>query len=366
MPIAGSPSAPRSRDGEPAGGGGPQDLTVRSMTGSDAQAWDKFVAAEPGATFFHRAGWKEVFESVFGMRTHFLIAERGGQIRGVLPLVHQKSMIFGNVLTSAPFCVEGGPVACEPEALAALDREALALMERVGASSLEYRSRKASRPGWAVKSGLHASFARPMTGDDKANLLAIPRKQRAVVRKTLESGLSSVIDESPERLFRVYSESVRNLGTPVFPRRYFDALLRVFGKDCDIVTVLDRGKPVSAVMNFYFRDTVMPYYGGGIAEARKSGANDFLYWEVMRRAAARGYRRFDFGRSKANSGAFAFKKNWGFEPEWLEYEYRLKEGASLPHISPANPKFGLFIAAWKKLPLPVANFLGPMLIRYLG
>ena len=144
------------------------------------------------------------------------------------------------------------------------------------------------------------------------------------------------------------------------------ALSRVFGKDCDIVVVLDGDTPVSAVMNFYFRDTVMPYYGGGTVNARKTGANDFLYWEVMRRAAARGYRRFDFGRSRANSGPFAFKKNWGFEPEWLEYEFKLKDGAKLPQISPANPKYAMFISAWKKLPLPVANFLGPMLIRYLG
>jgi FemAB-related protein (PEP-CTERM system-associated) len=366
MHNAGGAAALHAKDGMTAGEAGSSALTVRPMTDGDVAAWDRFVAATPGATFFHRAGWKEVLESVFGMRTYFLIAERSGEICGILPLVHQKSMIFGNVLSSTPFCVEGGPVASDPAALAALDAQALALMEQTRASSLEYRSRKASRPDWAVKTGLYASFARPITGDDKANLLAIPRKQRAVLRKTLEGGLTSTVDESAARLFRVYSESVRNLGTPVFPLRYFEALRRVFGKDCDIVVILDGEKPVSAVMNFYFRDTVMPYYGGGIAEARKNGANDFLYWEVMRRAAERGYRRFDFGRSKADSGAFAFKKNWGFEPEWLEYEYRLKAGASLPHISPSNPKFGLFIAAWKKLPLSVANFLGPMLIRYLG
>jgi FemAB-related protein (PEP-CTERM system-associated) len=365
MPIAGGAPGLHANEGETAGGGA-DTLTVRPMSDADAAAWDRFVAAEPGATFFHRAGWNEVLQTVFRMRTCYLMAERNGQIRGILPLVHQKSMIFGNVLTSTPFCVEGGPVACEPAALAALDAAALALMERTGASSLEYRSRKASRPGWAAKRGQYAVFSRPIAGDDKTNLLAIPRKQRAVVRKTLESGLTSTIDDSAARLFRVYSESVRNLGTPVFPLRYFEALLRVFGNDCDIVVILDGEKPVSAVMNFYFRGTVMPYYGGGIAEARKTGANDFLYWEVMRRAAERGYRQFDFGRSKADSGAFAFKKNWGFEPEWLEYEYWLKKGARLPQISPSNPKFGFFIAAWKKLPLPVANLLGPMLIRYLG
>jgi lipid II:glycine glycyltransferase (peptidoglycan interpeptide bridge formation enzyme) len=111
---------------------------------------------------------------------------------------------------------------------------------------------------------------------------------------------------------------------------------------------------------------VLPYYGGGTSGARRNGANDFLYWEVMRRAAARGYRRFDFGRSKAGTGAFAFKKNWGFEPEWLEYEYHFLPGETMPDKNPLNPKYRLFIETWKKLPLPVANFMGPWLIRGLG
>ena len=168
------------------------------------------------------------------------------------------------------------------------------------------------------------------------------------------------------RCFRVYSESVRNLGTPVFPRRYFAALRETFGQDCDVVVVRDGREPVSAVMNFYFRETVLPYYGGGRAAARRNGANDFLYWEVMRRAAARGYRQFDFGRSKAGTGAFAFKKNWGFEPQWLEYEYYLPLGRALPDKNPNNPKYAPLIALWKKLPLPVANFIGPFLVRGLG
>ena len=86
----------------------------------------------------------------------------------------------------------------------------------------------------------------------------------------------------------------------------------------------------------------------------------------MRRAAQRGYRCFDFGRSKANTGAFAFKKNWGFEPNWLEYEYWTRDGGTIPEKNPFNPKYALFIEAWKRLPLPLANLLGPLLIRSLG
>ena len=341
-------------------------VTIRQAHDEDAAAWDAFVFAAPEATFFHRFGWRGIFRKVFRLSPQYLIAESGGQVLGVLPLVHQKSRLFGNALIAAPFCVEGGPIAIDSETRAMLDRAAISLMHSVNAKSLEFRSRTASRPGWALRKDLYATFARDISSNDDENLKAIPRKQRAVVRKTLAGGLSSYIDENIDAFFRIYSESVRNLGTPVFSKRYFAALRAAFGPDCDVVVIRDDAEPVSAVMNFYFRETVMPYYGGGRAAARRNGANDFLYWEVMRRAAERGYRRFDFGRSKVETGAFAFKKNWGFEPQWLEYEYYLAPGAGLPDKNPNNPKYAALIATWKRLPLPLANLIGPFLIRGLG
>jgi FemAB-related protein (PEP-CTERM system-associated) len=195
---------------------------------------------------------------------------------------------------------------------------------------------------------------------------AIPRKQRAMVRKGIQNGLTSVLDDAPDRLHRVYAESVRNLGTPVFSRRYFRILLEAFADCTDIVTILDGEAPIASVMNFYWRDEVLPYYGGGTTAARGRAANDFMYWEVMRRAAARGYRLFDFGRSKLGTGSFAFKKNWGFTPAPLHYRFHLRSGTEIPEINPLNPKYRLFIAAWKRLPLPVANAIGPHIVRGVG
>ena len=351
-------NTPRQMTGSP--------VTIRRARDEDASAWDAFVSATPDATFFHRFGWRGIFRDIFRLDPHYLVSERGGAITGVLPLVHQKSLLFGNALIAAPFCVEGGPVAIDIESGAMLDAAAISLMHTLKARSLEFRSRTASRSGWTVRNDLYATFARALSSDDEDNLLAIPRKQRAVIRKTLKGALSSYIDDNVDALFGVYSQSVRNLGTPVFSKRYFEALRETFGNDCDVVVVHEGAEPLSAVMNFYFRDTVMPYYGGGRTAARRNGANDFLYWEVMRRAADRGYRRFDFGRSKAETGAFAFKKNWGFEPRWLEYEYYLPPGAALPDKNPNNPKYAGLITLWKRLPLPLANLIGPFLVRGLG
>jgi FemAB-related protein (PEP-CTERM system-associated) len=342
-------------------------LRVREIDPEAERRWDDFVAACPEATFFHRIGWKRVIEGSLGHETHYLYAEdASGSIVGVLPLVFIRSLLFGRSLTSTAFCVYGGPAAVSASAREALTRRAIELGERLGVGHIEFRSRQPTQSDWQRKSSLYATFRKRIDPDPEKNLLAIPRKQRAMVRKGMKLGLSSEIDGNVDRLHALYAESVRNLGTPVFPKRYFSALQREFGSDCEVLTVVHQGRPVSSVMSFFFRDEVLPYYGGGTAEAREVAANDFMYWEVMRRAALRGCGIFDFGRSKFGTGSFDFKKYWGFVPEPLHYEYRLVRGKTLPDLNPLNPKFRMFIAAWKRLPLPLANMLGPLLARNLG
>jgi len=342
-------------------------IRVHELEPGAEQRWDAFVATCPEATFFHRAGWKRVIEESLGHQTYFLYAEdAAGAIVGVLPLVSIRSALFGRSLTSTAFCVYGGPAVTAPGAAEALTARAIELGERLRVGHIEYRSRQPTQSGWERKSSLYVTFRKRIDPDPEKNLLAIPRKQRAMVRKGMKLGLASEIDTDVDRLHAVYAESVRNLGTPVFPKRYFAALQREFGDDCEVLTVVNQGRPVASVMSFFFRDEVLPYYGGGTAEARDVAANDFMYWEVMRRAALRGCGIYDFGRSKVGTGAFDFKKYWGFVPEALHYEYRLLESKELPDLNPLNPKFKLFIAAWKRLPLPLANFIGPWIARDLG
>jgi FemAB-related protein (PEP-CTERM system-associated) len=347
-------------------------LVCRPLDAAGEAAWDAFVAVHPDGTFFHRAAWRHVIERAFGHHTRYLMAERDGAVVGVLPVGHVRSALFGNTLISVPFCVYGGPLAAEPEAFAALTEAAAALLPASRASALELRFRAQPPEGWldpaqwVARSDLYVTFRKPITADDDANMKAIPRKQRAMVRKGIERGLTSTVDRDVAGLHRIYAESVRNLGTPVFSRGYFALLADIFGDDLDILTVRDGETPVASVMNFHWRDEVLPYYGGGTAAARGCYANDFMYWEVMRHAAARGAKIFDYGRSKVGTGAFAFKKNWGFEPAPLPYYFRLAPGASVPEVNPLNPKYRLFIAAWKRLPLPVANLIGPHIVRGVG
>ena len=336
-----------------------------------AAAWDAFVHSRPDATFFHLSAWRGVIETAFRHRTHYAYAEQDGAIVGVLPLCQVKTRLFGHSLVSSPFCVYGGPVAANQEAFGALCAHAATLRGRLEASVAELRLRDAPPDGWVDDSwqsrpGLYVTFRRAMTGDDEANLKAIPRKQRAVVRKGIDRGLTAQTDRNVDRLHAIYAESVRNLGTPVFARKYFRILAETFGEALDVVTVSDAGTPVASVLNFYWRDEVLPYYGGGTTAARSCFGNDFLYWATMREAAKRGSRLFDFGRSKEGTGAFAFKKNWGFAPTPLHYRFALPQGGSIPEVNPLNPKYRLMIQTWKKLPLPIANAVGPFLVRGVG
>ena len=338
-----------------------------SVQDTDAVArWDAFVLACPQATFFHRAGWQKVIADVFGHKTWFLYAEQGGQIEGVLPLAQIKSLLFGHSLVGLPFAVYGGVAASSTAAADALEAEAQAIAQQLGVEHLELRNVARRHTDWPLQD-LYVTFRKPILADEEANMLAIPRKQRAMVRKGLKNNLRSEIDPGVDRFFALFADNVHRHGTPAMPKRWFQALRDEFGADCEVLTVVSaEGQPLSSVLSFYFRDEVLPYYAGDDEAARDLAANDFKYWELMRRACGRGLKVFDYGRSKAGTGPYAFKKNWGFEPTPLHYEFRLYKRDAIPQNNPNNTKYQLMIAAWRRLPIGLANWLGPFVVRNLG
>jgi FemAB-related protein (PEP-CTERM system-associated) len=341
-------------------------LAVRSFLDSDRRRWEEFVFACPNATFFHRIGWREIYEDVFRHRTHYLLAERGDRIVGVLPLVELRSLLFGHSLVSLPFAVYGGVAASDPEATHALHRRAVELGRELGVGHLEMRNVAPVEPTWPTQD-LHVTFRKSLLGEVEANLLAIPRKQRAMVRKGIQRELRSEVDPRVDTFFELYADNMHRHGTPPYSKRYFEALRRVFGDDAEVLNIFSpQGNPVSGVLSFYFRGEVLPYYAGDRVEARDLAANDFKYWELMRRACERGLATFDFGRSKRGTGPFDFKKNWGFEPTPLHYEYQLFKRETVPQNNPSNPRYQRAIELWRQMPRGVVNAIGPLLSRHLG
>ena len=345
-------------------------IVVNLLKGEDAPRWDDFVRRCPQATFFHLSAWRDLMEEVFDHRTFYLYAERAGDIVGVLPLAEVRSRLFGHALVSLPFCVYGGIATAEdagPETLHALESKAETLAQALGVQHLEYRNLQPRHEDWPRQAELYVTFRKEILPEVEANLLAIPRKQRAMVRKGIKNALVSEVDDTVDRFFALYADNVLRHGTPALPKRFFEQLKERFGEACEVLTVSSpEGKPLSSVVSFYFRDEVLPYYAGDDLAARELAANDFKYWELMRRACERGCKVFDYGRSKVGTGPYSFKKNWGFEPQPLSYEYRLYKRDSIPQNNPMNPKYRAFIALWKRLPIGVANRLGPHIVRNLG
>ena len=345
-------------------------IVVNLLKGEDAPRWDDFVRRCPQATFFHLSAWRDLMEEVFDHRTFYLYAERAGDIVAVLPLAEVRSRLFGHALVSLPFCVYGGAALADdagPEVLSELEAKAETLAHALGVQHLEYRNTQVRHEDWPRQAELYVTFRKEILPEVEANMLAIPRKQRAMVRKGIKNGLVSEVDDSVERFFALYADNVLRHGTPALPKRFFEQLKERFGEACEVLTVSSpEGKPLSSVLSFYFRDEVLPYYAGDDMAARDLAANDFKYWELMRRACERGCKVFDYGRSKVGTGPYAFKKNWGFEPQPLSYEYRLYKRDSIPQNNPMNPKYRAFIALWKRLPIGVANRLGPHIVRNLG
>ncbi len=341
-------------------------VTVRLAGDVDASAWDDFVAQHEEGTFCHRFGWSRVLRRAFGHRPHYLLAESHSGIQGVLPLIETRSVLFGRSLSSSPFCVYGGELALATEVAVALRERACELASELAVDALELRSTRANGFGWPSKD-LYYTFRKVLESDHDVNLKNIPNRQRAMIRKGIAGGLSSEETADTNRLYRVYAESLRNLGTPVFAPRYLQLLQQEFGEDCRILMIQEGGEDVAGVMNFYHRGEVLPYYGGSVSRARDiKGCNHFMYWELMRRSVDEGILGFDFGRSKKDTGPFSFKKNFGFEASPLPYEYHLVRADQVPNLSPSNPKYSMLINVWQRLPLWLANRMGPWVAGSLG
>jgi len=360
LPAPGA--GPGGRPG-PRPGAGP---AVRTFRAEDSPAWEAFVAGHPRATFFHQLGWKRVLETAFGHRPHYLVAEGAGGLRGVLPLFLCRTLRGRLELHSLPHSVYGGPLGTDADAEHALVEAAASLAAERGARSLELRNRHASLVALPALEGC-VTFEKELPASPGDVYRTLPKKARETInqarkRHRLDADFEGTLDE----FYPLLAASYAKLGTPVFPRRFFSAMLRRFPESSSILLVRHEGRAVAGVLSMTFRGTMMPLYSGEAPAAPRLKANNFKYFRLMERAVELGLRRFDFGRSRlSNAGVVEFKRNQGFSPEALPYQRaEFGEGAGAP---PADPNAGVFPrlrALWSRLPLPLANAAGPGLVRF--
>ena len=343
-------------------------LGILGSKAEDLLKWDTFVDQCERGSFFHLSGWKQIIEQVFNHKSHFIYAEQEGTIVGVLPLVEQKSFLFGHTLVSTPFCVYGGVASDSNDVMVFLEDKAIELAKQLSVDYLEMRYSFTRNNSAFIEKCAHSAFGCVLAENDEAILAGVTkRKQRAVIRNSFKNDLTHRIDSDTATAYKIYSESLRNLGTPVFSANYFSTLQQIFAERCDVLTVEHQGRAVSSVLSFYYKGQVLPYYGGGLNVARALKSNDYMYYQLMCSAkSSRKSNYFDFGRSKDDSGAYKYKRTWGMEPQPLHYLFYLVNATELPNLSPNNPKYKFLISMWKKLPVAVSRLIGPFLSKYLG
>ncbi len=350
----------------------PSDILLREANVMDSHELariDAWLLNRNDSTPFHRPQWVMAVAQACEQQALYLLAEADGELIAILPMHIIHSSIFGRALVSSGYSVGGGVLSADPKAAEMLIDMAWQYAQRYSCPTAELRGGILPAGDWQIKDGAHANFSRLLCSDDEAELLAIPRKQRAEVRKGLRNELEVHIGSDQRDIdwhYDIYSESVRNLGTPVFPKPLLEGVFSAFGEDADILTICHHGEPLASVLSLYHKGAVMPYWGGGKWQARAMRANDVMYYELMKHARRRGCSHFDFGRSKTGSGAYAFKKNWGFEPEPLSYAVRTADNEEARDVDPNSPKYKLQISLWQKLPLSVANKIGPWIAKGLG
>ena len=344
-------------------------MKIRLAEKSDYSRWNKFVMDHNHGTIFHLIAWKEVLERSFGHRSFYLLAEEknntSSKILGIFPLFQVKSFLFGNCLVSLPFAELGGILAQKKDVESELLLYAINLAKELRVDYLEMRNKYPIQT-FPTKD-LYFNFRREIFPEPEENLKAIPRKSRRMVRVGIKAGLQA--EFGTDQLSTFYELLARNyhrLGTPIFNIKYFKNLIKILDKNIDILIVKTKeGHPIAGVMTFYFKDQVIPYYAGSNLKFRNLAPNDFMYWKLMEKGCQEGYKWFDFGRSKKDTGSFRFKKHWGFEPEQLAYQYVLNKVNEIPNISPANPKYRKRTDIWKKIPFWATKLIGPHIVKYI-
>src|SRR6267143_5809938 len=340
-------------------------VVVHEFHAGIANRWDEFVLNQPDGTLFHLVAWKRAIEKTFGFQSCYSYVERDGQVTAIVPLFFVTNWVIGDCLHSVPFGVYGGICAADQESHDALlaHVKQLAVTKQVDHLNLQQRNGEII-PGFHSNT-LYVAFTTPLSANPETNLKKVPRDTCYMIRKGEKAGLRAQHGlEQMSDFYHLFCESMRRLGTPVFPRVLFENLMHEFGSQVDLTLVYADARPVSGVLSFKFRDTFLPYYAGANSMAPALAANNFMYWHLMKFAAEQGFRSFDFGRSKKNTGAFHFKSQWGMTVESLNYQVYLVRRKTVPNFSPVNPKFEMATRIWRQLRLALTKHLGQRVVRW--
>jgi serine/alanine adding enzyme len=346
-------------------------LTVSALAEDRRPLWDEYVRAHPHACVYHLSGWREVIRRSFGHECHYLMARNAaGKVVGVLPLTRINSRLFGHYMISLPYFTYGGPLADDATAESALLSSAFDIANTQGCRHVELRCQRQLPEQGGKALTLRedkVTMLLPIADTPEGLKKQISSQRRSQIRKAeannpvIRVGGAEVLDD----FYSCFAQNMRDLGTPVYSKTFFAEMLREFPDNIVLVGVRVDGRPAGAAFLIGFRDSMEVPWVSTMREFNPMHINALLYWELLKVAQSRGHKCFDFGRSTRDAGTYQFKRQWGAQPTQLYWHYWVRPGASMPNLTPHNPKLALAVRLWKHLPVPVANTLGPWIVRDL-
>ena len=330
-----------------------------------SREWDAFVENHPGGTVFHGSLWLKILAKSYKRPFYNIAVIEKGRIRGVVSLSRVRGLSGRKSLYSLPFTAYGGMLTDGAETARILRDECARIAREEGAGMVHLRNTHPSGLD-LPESDLNVQFSKALPDTEEACLESIPRKSRATVRKSISNhGLTYEINRDWKLLWELHAVNLKKLGTPAFPKDFFRIIMESMGDKADILFVMHKGKAVCGVMTLYFKDVCNPYFSGSLPESNHSGANNYMYYALMCHGLKQGCKVFDFGKSRRGSGSFDFKKNMGFEPKTLPFQFIFNTRTELPSFNPSNPKLKLFLEIWSRQPLWTSKIVGPFLNRFL-
>jgi FemAB-related protein (PEP-CTERM system-associated) len=344
------------------------NITILSISSKYIQQWDDYVSRHQSGSIYHLSAWKGLIEKTFGHQClYYLALNEVGDICGILPSVNLKSKVFGNFIVSMPFFNYGGVLADSQEVATQLNEHLQHQAEKNNVNHVQYRESLERSEELLPVSTSKVNMVLTLPESAEALGKLIGSKRRSQIKRPIKEGVSHKIGkvELLSDFYQVFCENMRDLGTPVYGKSFFENILETFKDNCTICIVYWQSKPVSAGFLIRHKDRMEIPWASTLSYANRISVNMYLYWQILSHAIETDCKEFDFGRSTIDEGTYRFKKQWKSEPQQCYWYHWVPEGGELPNLSPSNAKFDLAIKMWKKLPLPIANTLGPFIVKNL-
>lgn len=343
-------------------------MGIKYFTEEDREQLSEYILKSPLSSCYHKIGWLDVVEKSFGHRTYYLINKNSqSEITGILPLVQLKSFLFGNFMVSLPYFTYGGICAEDIETHYLLLKEATNIAKELNVNHMELRHIAPVCNNFPVKIK-KVTMRLPLTAKSEDIWESFTSNLRRKIRKPKKEGMFVRLgrEEELDSFYTVFSINMRDLGTPVYPKKFFKNILNEFQNDTWILTVyVNEREPVASIFMVGFKNSIEIPWASSIMKYNRFYPNFLLYWSAIEFAIKHGYSVFDFGRSTIDEGTYNFKKQWEAQPLQLYWHYWLRDGESLPELNPKNPKYQVAIKCWKRLPLGLTKIMGPLIVKNL-